>query len=326
MHSRIASLCLAATATTALVAPRAPVVGPTRVARAPPTMIFGAKGDDTAGAKLAAIVCAPRGVDPTAIAAICADDVVYEDLASGKFEGPAAVAAYFTTKYPASCRVVADRTGGDASAGGFTWHREAADEPGVAGLRGTTYCRFDNSGALVYAREGSEPILKPGEATEALLKAVTANVEVPTREETYTPRSPKGATDVAKYLWEEAYPQGAPPAVALELFADDIRYEDFNYPKPFLGKAQVKEFVEAFDIPGIEFVPLEISGGSDACVFTWLVKVNGNDGPQGISFYGADASGKVNFIRDIPATTPAPLQSLAALVNPALRSFSKTPL
>ena len=138
---------------------------------------------------------------------------------------------------------------------------------------------------------------------------------------TYEKRSPKGAAQIADYLWNEAYPKGATPAVALELFAEDIRYEDFNYPSPFLGKAQVKEFVEAFDIPGIDFVPTELSKGDDACCFTWLVRVNGNDGPKGISFYGSNNAGKIDYIRDIPATTPAPLQQLAALVNPALRKF-----
>ena len=168
---------------------------------------------------------------------------------------------------------------------------------------------------------GSEPILKPGEATEALLKAATANIEKEDKLPTYEARSPKGAYNIADYLWNEAYPKGATPAVALELFAEDIRYEDFNYPKPFLGKAEVKEFVEAFDIPGIEFVPTELSKGDDACCFTWLVRVNGNDGPKGISFYGSDAEGKIDYIRDIPATAPAPLQQLAALVNLALRKF-----
>ena len=56
-------------------------------------------------------------------------------------------------------------------------------------------------------------------------------------------------------------------------------------------------------------------------MFTWLVRVNGNDGPKGISFYGSNGEGKIDYIRDIPATTPAPLQQLAALVNPALRKF-----
>ena len=30
-------------------------------------------------------------------------------------------------------------------------------------------------------------------------------------------------------LWEVAYPNGAEPTEALRFFADDLRYEDFNY-------------------------------------------------------------------------------------------------
>ena len=64
----------------------------------------------------------------------------------------------------------------------------------------------------------------------------------------------------------------------------------------------------------------DVDGG--ACCFTWIVKVNGQDGPKGISFYESDGAGKISYIRDIPATTPAPLQAIAALVNPELRVFS----
>ena len=273
---------------------------------------------DKAAQKLVDVVCAPTGVDADKVAALCASYAQYEDLASDTFTGPGQIAKYFAEKYPEGTRVVCDRIAGDSESGGFTWHRE--DVSGKEGLRGTTFVKFED-GKLVYAREGSEPILKPGEATEALLKAATANIEKEDKVPTYEARSPKGAYDIADYLWNEAYPKGATPAVALELFADNIRYEDFNYPKPFLGKAEVKEFVEAFDIPGIDFVPTELSRGDDACCFTWLVRVNGNDGPKGISFYGSNEEGKIDYIRDIPATTPAPLQQLAALVNPALRKF-----
>lgn len=89
---------------------------------------------------------------------------------------------------------------------------------------------------------------------------------------------------------ERGLPQG-------RFFAEDIRYEDFNYPKPFLGKPQVKEFVEAFDLPGIDFVPTELSKGDDACCFTWIVKVNGNAGPKGVSFYGSNTAGQIDYIR-----------------------------
>jgi len=275
-------------------------------------------GNVKAAQTLVDAVCAPGGVDAEAIAKLCPSYAQYEDLASDTFTGPGQIATYFKSKYPEGCRVVCDRIAGDAVSGGFTWHRE--DEQGNEGLRGTTFCKFEG-GKLVYAREGSEPILKPGEATEALLKAATANIEKEEKTPTFEQRTPKGAAAVADYLWNEAYPKGATPAVALELFAEDIQYEDFNYPKPFLGKPQVKEFVEAFDIPGIDFVPTELSKGDDACCFTWIVKVNGNAGPKGVSFYGSNEAGRIDYIRDIPATAPAPLQQLAALVNPALRTF-----
>jgi hypothetical protein len=35
-----------------------------------------------------------------------------------------------------------------------------------------------------------------------------------------------------RYLWEEANPGGAELDVALDLFADDILYEDFNFEEP----------------------------------------------------------------------------------------------
>ncbi|KAH8058355.1 hypothetical protein JL722_6217 [Aureococcus anophagefferens] len=268
---------------TALIAPRAATPALTRVRVE--TLNFGemlqnvarqvggarasAAASQTAGEKLKALLGKAEGVDPAEIAAACADD---------------------------GCRIAVEKTAGNATTGGMTWRREKVGDSSVYGLRGTTYCRFDEGGKLLYVREGSEPLLKPGEATEALLKAVTAN----------------------------AYPKGATPAVALELFAEDIRYEDFNYPAPFLGKPAVKEFAEALDIPASTSCPWHSGGDVDggACCFTWIVKVNGQDGPKGILFYESDGAGKISYIRDIPATTPAPLQAIAALVNPELRVFS----
>ena len=119
----------------------------------------------------------------------------------------------------------------------------------------------------------------------------------------------------------------AAPAEAIRLFSDDIIYEDFNYETPFVGIPAVTELVNAFDTPGIEFVPLRISEGERACAFTWKVLVNGQDGPQGISFYEVDDEGKVAFIRDIPAPSPRgfrPLGQLAAQVDPVLRTFVDT--
>ena len=52
-----------------------------------------------------------------------------------------------------------------------------------------------------------------------------------------------GHEGIVRYLWEVAYPGGATPAEALTFFADDIRYEDFNYYEPFVGLDKVP-FVE----------------------------------------------------------------------------------
>ena len=92
-----------------------------------------------------------------------------------------------------------------------------ADEPSAgAGLRGTLYAELDGRGQISYVREGCEPILKPGEATEALLKAATANMERPPKPPpTYTEATPTTASGVATYLWKEAYPKGATPDEAV---------------------------------------------------------------------------------------------------------------
>ena len=66
--------------------------------------------------------------------------------------------------------------------------------------------------------------------------------------------------------------------------------------------SQVSDFVNAFDIPGVDFVPLRISEGARGCAFTWKVLVNGNEGPQGLSFYELNDEGKVG------CPTPPPPQ------------------
>ena len=268
---------------------------------------------------------------PDAIASACSADVVWDDLtAPAPCSGRVEVAALLSSKFTAQSRIVIERiSDGEGRSGGFTWHRECAmpeGEDSQVGLRGTLYAEINDAGELCYVREGSEPTFKPGEATEALLKAVTQNMERPPKQEpTYEQATPTTASGIARYLWEEAYPKGADPSEAVRLFSDDIRYEDFNYADPFVGKAAVTDFVNAFDIPGIEFVPLRISEGTRSCAFTWKVLVNGQQGPEGISFYEVDADGKVAFIRDIPAPSPRgfrPAGALAAYVDPELHVLS----
>eukprot|EP00316_Scyphosphaera_apsteinii_P004413 CAMPEP_0119304842 /NCGR_PEP_ID=MMETSP1333-20130426/5969_1 /TAXON_ID=418940 /ORGANISM="Scyphosphaera apsteinii, Strain RCC1455" /LENGTH=490 /DNA_ID=CAMNT_0007307791 /DNA_START=102 /DNA_END=1574 /DNA_ORIENTATION=- len=271
-------------------------------------------------------------VDADAVAAACSSDVEWDDLTASKpLVGREAVRDLINAKFPYSSLLAVERISDGKRSGGFTWHREvrAATPDGQKskmGLRGTLFAEMDADGKIAYVREASEPIFKAGAATEALLKAVTKDAKrEPKPAPTFTPRTPTTASGVAQYLWEDAYPGGADPTEALRLFSENIVYEDFNYATPFVGKAEVAEFVQAFDIPGIEFVPLKISEGERACVFTWKVKVNGQDGPSGISFYEIDDDGKVCFIRDIPAPSPQgfrPLGSLAAVTDPELRLLS----
>lgn len=273
-------------------------------------------------------------VSPDEVAAACSASVEWDDLTlSAPAVGRDAVRALLVSKFPRGSKLVIDRLADGQRSGGFTWHREAVTEngpPSEAGLRGTLFAELDAEGQICYVREACEPILKPGQATEALLKAVTENADRPPKPPpTFTQRTPTGAASIARYLWEEAYPGGAEPTEALRLFADDILYEDFNYAQPFVGKEAVAAFVTAFDIPGLEFVALKVSEGEAACCFTWKVVVNGQDGPQGLSFYEVDAEGRVCFIRDIPAPSPRgfrPLGALAARVDPALQLLSRPAL
>ena len=244
-------------------------------------------------------------VDPAAVASACSATVEWDDLtAPAPITGPEAVRAHLEAKFPKGSVLVLDRISDGQRSGGFTWHREEEMMDGsrsAAGLRGTLYCELDDAGALLYVREGCEPIVKPGQATEALLKAATQNIERPEKPPpSYTQATPTSASGIARYLWEDAYPGGAEPAEALRLFADDIVYEDFNYPQPFTGKRAVADFVNAFDIPGIAFVPLRISEGERGCAFTWRVLINGQEGPEGISFYEINDAGQVAFLRGMP--------------------------
>jgi len=108
-------------------------------------------------------------VDADAVASACASDVEWDDMsAGGPVSGPAAVRSLIAAKYPRGTRLVLDRVSDGRTSGGFVFHREAEDRPGAVGLRGTLFAELDAAGLLRYVREGCEPIIKPGEATEVL--------------------------------------------------------------------------------------------------------------------------------------------------------------
>jgi hypothetical protein len=174
--------------------------------------------------------------------------------------------------------------------------------------------------------EVAEPLLKPGALTAKLLKAIVKPTDGGTSDGAaagYRRRTPRGASDLVRYLWTEV--QGSDPAESLRLFGDEIVYEDFNFETPFVGRAAVEAFLAEFEIPGLRFVPTRISEGERAAAFTWRLEIGGVEGRQirGISFYELGSNGSVQFVRDIPepAIRPAPLAALAAVVRPGLRKF-----
>ena len=225
-----------------------------RFARAPQLQLQATAAPQSCESLLRGLFSGPVNAD--AVADACAVDVEWDDMsAPSSVRGPSAVRALMASKYPPGSKLVLDGVSDGVSSGGFVWHREADDRPGTVGLRGTLFAELDDSGKIIYVREGCEPIVKPGQATEALLKAATKNVERPPKAPpTFEQRTPTTANAIIQYLWNEAYPKGAEPTEGLRLFSEDIRYEDFNYAEPFLGKPQVLEFVTAFDIPGIEYI------------------------------------------------------------------------
>ena len=159
--------------------------------------------------------------------------------------------------------LVLDRVSGRATSGGFVFHPKQPTGRARSGC--AARCSPGSTAtAGAYVREGCEPIVKPGRATEALLKAATANMERPPSRHRRSPARRRRRRAASSATWEEAYPKGAEPTED-RLFADSIRYEDFNYPEPFVGKPAVLEFVTAFDIPNVEFVPLKISDGDGRC-------------------------------------------------------------
>lgn len=257
-----------------------------------------------------------------------ADGVVWDDLSAGSRAavGKESVLAFLAEReaaMPRGCSLRVERLADGAESSGCAWARVGAD--GSVGLRGNAYVELEPStGKIAFVQEVAEPILKPGGATAALLKAIAKPEADAAQPPPYKRRTPKAASDVVSYLWEEV--RGSDLDESLRLFDDDIVYEDFNFGRPFAGKAEVEAFLREFDIPGITFVPERISQGERAVAFTWHVAIAGVAGRQirGVSLYELEPkSRKVAFVRDVPepAIRPAPLGMLAAALRPGLRKL-----
>ncbi|CEF98145.1 unnamed product [Ostreococcus tauri] len=101
-------------------------------------------------------------------------------------------------------------------------------------------------------------------------------------------------------------------AGALECVAEDVVYEDFNFPEPFVGKAAVRALFEesCSGIPDdLAFVVDEWTSGSGASVgCTWHVEIMGEAFPnaRGCSLYRVNGDGKLTYARDV-VESPAKL-------------------
>eukprot|EP00929_Paragymnodinium_shiwhaense_P073885 TRINITY_DN37764_c0_g1_i1.p1 TRINITY_DN37764_c0_g1~~TRINITY_DN37764_c0_g1_i1.p1 ORF type:complete len:478 (+),score=142.73 TRINITY_DN37764_c0_g1_i1:113-1546(+) len=257
---------------------------------------------------------------------------VVEDLFSADIPAAesAGVRAYLENK-SACGKLVIDRLADGQRSCGFTWHLEEDGVDGL-GIRGTTFVELNEEGEICYLREICEPLYKPGDQTVELLKVLGGDNVATFGSSEFARRTPNGASDLCRYLWEEA--QGrTPPDEVLQFFAGDIVYEDFNYEDAMNGTTEVGAFLRKFaKIKSLKFVAEKFSDGETACVFTWHVEIagvpEGAPNIRGVSFYGLNDEGLVDFIRDIPesAIKPPPLQALAANFNPKLRVFQPRPV
>ena len=264
-------------------------------------------------------------MDAAAERPLLARDCVWEDYTTRIATGIDDVAEMLRAKPTAARPYAVERVANGDKSGGFTYHRE--DESGTRGLRGTVFIELNEAGEIQYVREMAEPLFKPGEAMIKFLQAVAK----PKGDETpaeYEKRDPVGCPDVVRYIWKDS---NGDMDEALRLMSDQVRYEDFNYPQPFLGKAQVAPFLDEFTLDlGIIFVAERISSEDDAaCAFTWRVEFAGLDTPTtGVSFYAMDDAepSKIGYIRDIPQPVGwKPLLDAATLLNPQLRRFGPAP-
>ena len=269
-----------------------------------------------------------------AIVGACDDNVVWEDLSVGDLIGKHAIREHLNKKVsslPLSSRMVIDRISDGSKSAGYTFYLE---EGGKRGIRGTTFVSVGANGKIMNVREICEPLFKPGGQTAQLLRSVTSKAikdgKVPPKSFPVFNRRDdfSSASDMVKYLWLEV--QGSDKEEALKLFSDDITYQDFNFETAFRGKAEVSDFLDEFDIPGIEFIPEMIGDGRDSCVFTWRISIAGVEGTvRGISYYATEVDQKtgkrkISYIRDIPepAIKPPPLQTIASIIKPGLKTFA----
>jgi hypothetical protein len=217
-----------------------------------------------------------------------------------------------------------DKVSDGSKACGFAWTYVSGSEEG---LRGTTYIELNDQGQIQYVREIPEPLYKPGDLTLQVLKAITVDAEpkVPTE---YITRTPTTASEIVDYLFNTV--QGSSVDESMRFFDESIIYRDFNFEEIFQGKDAVRQFIEDFSFPGVEFRAQRIDDGINSSCFTWEVAImDAPDTLKGISFYELNPVTKlISYVRDIPesAIKPSPLGKVARQLRPGVGVFQSVPI
>ena len=99
--------------------------------------------------------------------------------------------------------------------------------------------------------------------------------------------------------------------LALTYVSEDCRYEDLNFPTPFIGKAAVRELLaeSIASLPSdFAFVIDDIAAGPSGAGLTWHVELSGVPFPfgRGVSFVRLSRDGLLLFVRDIPEPSVKP--------------------
>ena len=261
----------------------------------------------------------------------CATNVVIEDrFYPQPFNGKTGADAYMrdrTAQRKGKGIVRIDRISDGDAACGYAWTWECGDEEG---LRGTTFVELNDKGEIVYLQEIPEPLFKPGDLTKDLLKAITSGAEAPPPQP-YEKQSPTAANELAKYLFGDLQNAGTEESVdeLMRFFDSNVIYRDFNFKDVLNGPVEVRQFVEDFTFPGIEFRPLRFDDGLLSTCFTWEIVLDGApDTIKGASFYELDPeTRKIVYVRDVPesAIKPPILGTWARNLRPGLGVFSPVP-
>ena len=123
-------------------------------------------------------------------------------------------------------------------------------------------------------------------------------------------------------------------AGALALVDENVRYDDLNFPKPFLGLVGVEELLsESIRClpPDFAFVIDDVAPGPRSVGLTWHVELGGVPFPfgRGCSFVRLSEQNKLLYVRDIPEPSSKPgalALSLIRILSTLLRLAGPTAL